>query len=79
MTATSKEDTAEPSEAMKSPGTLAEEILASRESLSPELRAKQLRLLQILGERKNQPLPVDGTIAETRGELPQPKSRIRGG
>ena len=42
---------------------LTEEILALRESPSPELQAKQLRLLLILGELRNQPLPADVCVS----------------
>lgn len=52
--------------------SLVEDILAFRESPSPELQAKQLRLLRILAERGNQPLPAGPRKAEGEDTPPPP-------
>ena len=52
--------------------SLVEGILASRESPSPELQAKQLRLLRILAERGNQQLPAGPRKAEGEDTPPPP-------
>jgi hypothetical protein len=55
MTTTAKKTPVAPESSV----SLVDAILASRESPSPELQAKQLRLLRILGVRGNQPLGGD--------------------
>jgi len=52
--------------------SLVQDILASRESQSPKLQAKQLRLLRILGERGNQPMPAVPRKAEGEYTPPSP-------
>lgn len=59
-----------PDPAIESLVSLAEGILVSRESPSRELLAKQLRLLRILGEPRNQPLPADSRKAEVEDTPP---------
>lgn len=59
MTTTAKGTQVTPHKPTDSLVALVEQILASRESPLSELQAKQLRLLRILGELGNQPLPAD--------------------
>ena len=59
MTTNTNETQPVPDSAIESSVSLVEGILASRESPSPELRAKQLRLLRILEELRNQPTTAD--------------------
>ena len=64
MTTNTNETQPVPDSAIESSLLLVEGILASRESPSPELQAKQLRLLRILGELRNQPSTEDSRKTE---------------
>jgi len=58
MTTTAKDTQVTPDKPTDSLVALVEQSPALRESPLSALRAKQLRLLRILGERGNQPLPA---------------------
>ena len=72
MTTDANETQPVPDSAIESSVSLVEEILASREAPSPELQAKQLRLLRILGELRNQPSTADSRKTEAEDTPPSP-------